>query len=395
MPFFRGHGCNWKVSWSYWGRWLVPVAFAILTACARKPIELSKLNAQLLEAARKGDTESVRLLLEKGATIEAKDRDGSTPLALAAYFRHADTARLLLAKGADPVAGGLAGEDALSRAAQESNSTRTALILERGSDNKTSSDALLAMSESRPLVVNEEKQDYPVELAFPDDAEILRLLIEHGADIEARGEDGATPLIRAATFGQTGIVRDLLKHGANVAAKDNYGDTALIAAACICAVIDMPDTLPSMKLLLENGADVNARNKVGATALMAAAGWGRTANIQLLIGKGAKIDIKDKNGDTALLISATGGALSMTDTARALLDRGADIEARNNEGDTALILASKGGYENDKTVKLLLSRGADVAVRDNHAYTAMTLAQKNHQIAIAALLKKAKASGQQ
>lgn len=395
MSLFRCHTRNSHVGRVHSVRLLKVVVFAFLAACTRKPTDLTKLNAELLEATRKGDTGSVQHLLQKGATIEAKDRGGSTPLALAANCRHADTAKLLLAKGADLVAGGLAGENALSDAAVGGNSTRVALILERGSDSKTSSNALFAMSESRPLVVTEEKQDYPVELAFPNDSEIVKLLVEHGADIEARDEEEATPLMRAAEFGQTGIVRALLEHGANAEAEDKYGDTTLIAAACECAVIDMPETLPSMKLLLQKGVDVNARNKVGTTALMAAASYGRAANIQLLIGKGAKIDTKDKDGNTALLISAAPSALPMADATRVLLDRGANIEARNNQGDTALILASKGGYEDARTVRLLLSRGADVGAKDKHGYTALTFALKNHRTAVASLLKRAMAARQQ
>jgi len=282
MPLFRRHRRNSKVSRAHSGRLLKVIVFAFLTACARKHIDVTKLNAELLEAAQKGDTRSIQHLLQKGAAIEAKDRDGSTPLALAANYRHADTAKELLAKGADPVAGGLAGIGVLSDAAVASNSTRVALILERGSDSKTSSKALFAMSEGRPLVLNENRQDVPVERSFPDDSEIVQLLVGHGADIEARDEEGATPLMRAAEFGQTGIVRALLEHGAKVEAKDKYGNTALIAAACECAVVDMPDTLPSMKLLLEKGADVNAKNKHGNTALTVALENHQTAVAALL-----------------------------------------------------------------------------------------------------------------
>ena len=85
---------------------------------ARSHSGSTTLDAELLEAAREGDTASVRRLLKQGANIETKDQGGSTALALAADYGHADTVNLLLVKGADPVAGRVAGDDALIEAAE-------------------------------------------------------------------------------------------------------------------------------------------------------------------------------------------------------------------------------------------------------------------------------------
>jgi ankyrin repeat protein len=190
-----------------------------------------------------------------------------------------------------------------------------------------------------------------------DLAATASLLLEHGADIESRREDGSTPLIEAADHGGTRVVKLLLKRGAHIDARNNRGNTALMAAACGCAIIDMPDTFDSMKLLLEKGAKVNAKNGEGSTARMFAAGWGRARIVQLLLDKGANIDIKNGDGNTALMVSALGGGNRTADATKVLLAGGAEIEARNNGGATALILAASSGYDDAEIVKLPFDKG--------------------------------------
>ncbi|KAI0266900.1 ankyrin repeat protein, partial [Russula aff. rugulosa BPL654] len=65
------------------------------------------------------------------------------------------------------------------------------------------------------------------------DGSVFRLLLEHGADVNAQGLNGWTPLHRASYFGALEVVHLLLEHGADVEAKDNYGKTALQVAADI------------------------------------------------------------------------------------------------------------------------------------------------------------------
>lgn len=147
-----------------------------------------------------------------------------------------------------------------------------------------------------------------------DYARTVGLLLDSGVSLEARGEMGDTPLIRAASFGQTAAVKLLLQRGANVEAKDEGGNTPLTAAACSCAIVDMPDTFDSIRLLIQKKANVNARTNGGSTALMAAAAGGRTEIAQLLLDSTAEIDARNKDGETALLIAASGSALATADT---------------------------------------------------------------------------------
>ena len=373
--------------------------------CARHSSDSATLNQQLLLAARKGDNTAVLKLIKKGANIEAKDHGGLTPLGLAADFGHADTVKLLLAKGADRVAGQASGGDVLVETARSGNFKKMQILLDMGTSLDTRQKALFVAAESEPLLLKEEatpemvaqlekqqKQSGPTAADYPgfDYARTVGLLLDSGLSLETREEDGATPLIRAASFGQTATVKLLLERGANVEAKDQVGITPLIAAACSCAIVDMPDTLDSVKLLLAKKANVNARANEGATALMGAASWGRTEIVQLLLESGAEVEARDKEGNTALLIASAGSALATADSVKLLLARGANVEAKNNNGDTSLLLtASKGGYERVAILKLLLRHGANPHVRDKHGITPLALATRNGLTDLIPLLKSA------
>ena len=372
--------------------------------CARRPTDSASPDIALLQAARRGDTASLQRLLRAGADVEAKDQGGSTALAVAANYGHPEAVKLLLQNGADPVAGGLNGETAFVDAARQANANKVELLLDRGADLSLKNKALFAVGESEPPTLEaapggatqqvhrpqqQEADNGTARFPLMDPGETARLLLERGASIEARNEEEDTPLIEAAAYGGTDVVNILLEKGAEVEARDNLGMTALIAAACDCAIIDMPDTLDSMKLLLEKGANVNASDKEGRTALMYAAGWGRTHIVQLLLDKGARIESKDRHGNTPLLLSASGGYPTAGAT-ELLLARGANIEARNNDGDTALILAaSKSGYEDARIVRLLLDKGADAGATDKQGHTALALALKNRRSEIVLLLRSA------
>lgn len=312
-----------------------------------KSTSFSHTEQQLLNSAEKGDIASVRRLLKDGANIEAKDLNGDTPLGLAAEFDHLATVKFLLDKGANIETQDKSRETPLIEAARSANTSVVALLLQKGVNVQDKKRALFVTTESEPLIIGmpstaeqsasqgNQNSSRAAQFTPPSYPGTVRLLLDSGVDIEAKEEgDDATPLIVAASHGQTDTVELLLERGAKIEAKDNVGDTPLIAAACDCAVIDMPDTFNAINLLLQKGADIGATNKKGTTALMRAADWGRSEIVKLLLEKGANVEAKDHDGDVKLL-----------------LEHGADARIKDKHGATALSLATKSG--NTRAIQLL------------------------------------------
>jgi ankyrin repeat protein len=135
----------------------------------------------LLEAARRGNKEAARVLIEAGADVNYKDSYGVTALMFAAISGSSEIMQRLIEKGADVNVKDVDG--------------RTALIEVLTTEN-----------------------DIP--------ADIIKVLVEAGADVKVRIYDGITPLM-IASFGDPKIVRMLVEAGAVVKAKDVHGKTAL------------------------------------------------------------------------------------------------------------------------------------------------------------------------
>jgi len=190
----------------------------------------------------------------------------------------------------------------------------------------------------------------------------VRLLVDKGANVNAKSKQGRTPLIIAASHnGAEAILRLLIAKRADPKMTDASGNTALIAAA-------QANDVASIKLLLDKGADVNARNSSGETALMSASGNGNLAAVKLLLKAGAQVNaisavanVNVKAGPialgnyTALLLAAPYGAPELIKT---LLNAGADVNAKDVRGMTPLMMSVSTEYQNPEVVRLLLARGA-------------------------------------
>lgn len=107
----------------------------------------------------------------------------------------------------------------------------------------------------------------------------MKMLLDKGADVNARRNDGQTALISAAaSYGQADVMRVLLDRGANIKARDKNGNTALISAACSLS----GNKVDVVRLLLERGANIEDKNNNGQTALDLATSWNLTDIVKLL-----------------------------------------------------------------------------------------------------------------
>ena len=161
-----------------------------------------------------------------------------------------------------------------------------------------------------------------------DDRADLRRQLAAAADVNARDNHGNTPLIYASGFGSLEAVRLLLDSGADANARNGLDATGLVWAAA---------DLAKVQLLLSHGADVHARTRLERTPLMVAAACdGCSESVRLLIEKGADVRARDKGGTTALALAAQAGD---ADSIRLLLAHGADPRKASESGLTPLMLA--------------------------------------------------------
>ena len=184
--------------------------------------------------------------------------------------------------------------------------------------------------------------------------DMITLLIDKGAEVDARDDRGFTPLrFAAGSSNNPEVLRTLIRAGANVNATSRNGGTPLFSAA---ATNENPEIFT---VLINAGATVNVQNLNGSTPLSMAAQFNKNPEIvRVLINAGAKLDTRYGSGNTPLMGSAGYGG-SDPGVLTVLINAGAEVNARNNQGRTALDIAmSISRYDNTRKIDLLRAAGA-------------------------------------
>ena len=202
--------------------------------------------------------------------------------------------------------------------------------------------------------------------------EIVRVLLEHGADSEARDKNDWSPLERASTRGYVEIVHVLIEYGADPNARDKGRRTPLYLAS--------KEGLPEVvRALLKHGADVKAENKYSRTSLHDA---GVEEVARVLLEHGADANSLDIKNQTPLHCVSQRGDMGI---ALVLLKHGVDANALDATNATPLHLASGSYYSEERclnVILLLLQHGSNIHARDDEGRTPFmrATAEENHEI---------------
>jgi ankyrin repeat protein len=387
-------------------------------------IELPPLNPKavsIVETLRAADRQAFnKMVAEDPKLLNARGPEGSTPFMYAVLYTDAPTLGRLIQQGADPNKHNDAGATALMWGALDLEKTR--VLVAHGADvNAKSDDArtplmiaagrpggapivklLLAHGANPNPTSNPGAESSPLlEASLAGDAEIMQTLLDHGAEVKdlggfalanAAGADCTKcidllvarnldpmqytiALVQVAVLDNPNLIRLLLQHGADVNAPDPAGRTALMYAA-------VSDLLPveQVKLLLEKKADVNARSQhprsgdTGRTALDLAQLHGNTALVDLLLKSGATSGIPaasmepaSRRGNTIQAAVSTSLPLVQR-TDASFVPKAGCVSCHNQSlGAMAVALARKNGFRVDEETaarQVKVNAGALTGIRD-------------------------------
>lgn len=161
------------------------------------------------------------------------------------------------------------------------------------------------------------------------------------------------PLMEAVEKSDQYELERLLKNGADVNARDQNGNTPLASAALLGDV-------EAVRLLLDHGAGVNARGSLGVPPLILAAMVGSPEIVNMLLERGAAINIRGFNGSTALITAAM---VNSPEVVKILLDNGADAGSRDAQGKSASAYALENGNTEVSALLMQHERRLDTRVR--------------------------------
>ncbi|MCJ1268297.1 hypothetical protein MMC22_008184 [Lobaria immixta] len=259
----------------------------------------------LTHAVKARDQGIVQFLLHGTARIDATTWDW-TPLHFAVNYGDRDMVELLLKNNADI-------EASCPLDFSQKTSTQPAGLHR----STTTSSTTEVERYCRPLF----------RASINEDDMMVQLLLERGADPDAKNSGEATALICAAEEQLEEIVELLLKHKASVHAKDHWEWTPLHRAQV------KPESERVTELLLHYKAEVDARCGQQRTPLHWAAEWGNTSTVPILLKHKADIEAKDGAGRTPLHVAIE---YRQTEMVIELVKNGADVTAQNSEGHDAL-----------------------------------------------------------
>ncbi|XP_067652901.1 ankyrin repeat domain-containing protein 50-like [Haliotis asinina] len=286
-------------------------------------------------AAVKGQSDVMKLLLDRGANVSLVDVIGYNVLHFACIGGNLETVKLILSQDViDINSRGNGSRTPVMDAAWKGDRNMVKLLLDRGAN----------------VSLVDETGDNVLHFAcIGGNLETVKLILSQDViDINSRGNGSRTPVMDAAWKGDRNMVKLLLDRGANVSLVDETGDNVL-HFACIGG------DLKTVKLILSlNVIGINSRGCGSRTSVMEAALKGHQDVVNFLVGRGANVSLVDETGNNVLHFACIGGDLETVKLILSLTK--VEINARNFDGRTATDLARDKGHQS--VVDFLVSHDA-------------------------------------
>ena len=223
----------------------------------------AELNMELGWTAQRGDVEKVKALIVSGADVNSRSDLSHTPLMYAVYYGHYEVAKILIEAGADVNA---------------AHSTTHTVLYHALEAPRLHAEVIQLLLDA---VVNMDYTPLTWAIRYRVAPEIVAMLIEAGADVNERDENGTPALNTAVRFRRNQLIDILLRSGAEInAADESSGRTALALA------VEIKDT-ETVKQLIEAGANLEMTDTWGNTPLMTARSKGLEEIVKLLTDAGA------------------------------------------------------------------------------------------------------------
>ena len=357
-------------------------------------------NRTPLYTASRGDKkEIVKLLLEKKAGIDIYDNFGTTPLFIASQFGHKDTVQLLIEKKAKVDLANEQNFTPLIIAAYHGKMDAVRALVEGGADitirndNKTAAqwamqyghhtvshylntEALSVQSRIQKARNAPQENRSLCRYAQKGDIKSIQILLERKAEINWKTPiKEETALHIACAVGSFEVATLLISRGAKVNVINNDRRTPLIVA-CKNGRKDIAE------LLIDNRAELNTTDQSGTTPIRASIESKATDATRLLVDHKAKINLPDDEMLTPLCLASS---LGYADTVQLLIDRKAAVDYATIDGNTPLMVAA--AFNNMDVVRALVKGCADITICNSEHKCAAHWAEEKGAYKIADYLK--------
>jgi ankyrin repeat protein len=314
-------------------------------------VDLTQSNALSL-AAEQGCEIMVDVLISRGVDLNTMDESGLTPLGYATKVGHFNIALSLIRAGANINYQSGNSSLPLVEATLEGHDELVRLLLESGADPR--------------LCHGQNNITALIMAARQNNAAIIQLLLDHGADIEAMDTYGNSALLEACHKSSFESILYLLDAGARTNVRNGAGSEAmhLVVPSLSRYSITIDRGRHVLDALWQMGTNIDPTDEEGRTPLHLAASHSVAWVVEWLLNHGALVNAQDRSLWTPLHASIYHG--NGNSTVKVLVLAGADLEAQDIRGITPLNLAA-GTYTDQ--VKLLIAEGASVDTKDHAGNT--------------------------